>query len=49
MLEQRLASYARLSSLAGRLDLLLSQVTYNSGVEGAGVDRGVPLTIVQED
>ena len=30
MLEQRLSSYSKLSSLAGRLDLLLSQVIYPS-------------------
>ena len=30
MLEQRLASYTRLSSLAGRLDVLMSQVSYRS-------------------
>merc|ERR1712070_801847 len=29
MLEQRLSSYMRLSSLAGRLDLLLSQLSYS--------------------
>jgi hypothetical protein len=28
MLEQRLASYVKLASLSGRLDLLMSQVSY---------------------
>lgn len=34
MLERRLDTYAKMSSLAGRLDLLMSQVSYGSGVSG---------------
>jgi hypothetical protein len=47
MLEQRLASYTRLSSLAGRLDLLLSQVSYQQ-TEGGGLSKGKLAQIVPE-
>ena len=58
MLEQRLASYSKLSSLAGRLDLLMSQVNYRSnsignGESAAAVGRGmqevVPMAVYQEE
>lgn len=51
MLEQRLASYTRLSSLAGRLDLLLSQVSYQSG-GGQHKDKLAqiaPMQVYQEE
>jgi U3 small nucleolar RNA-associated protein 5 len=59
MLEQRLASYSKLSALAGRLDLLMSQVNYRSNsVGGAGdalasAGRGMqtiaPMQVYQEE
>ncbi len=48
MLEQRLSSYTRLSSLAGRLDLLLSQVTYQQG-SADKLAQIVPMQVFQEE
>ncbi len=45
MLEQRLSSYARLASLGGRLDLLLSRVSTTGHHKN---DNPVPLAVVKE-
>jgi len=56
MLEQRLSSYTRLSSLAGRLDVLMSQVSYRSidadsrtGSRSSGDVRPRHVIIEEED
>lgn len=56
MLEQRLGSYSKLSSLAGRLDLLMSQVSYRSDDLAAEVPNGfrgmaeiAPMAVFQEE
>lgn len=49
MLEQRMQSYTRLSSLAGRLDLLMAQVSATA-LQKDGQDQAlVPQTIFRED
>jgi hypothetical protein len=60
MLEQRLITYSKLSSLAGRLDLLMSQVNYRSnsvgnaadalgGAASKGMPAIVPMQVYQEE
>lgn len=60
MLEQRLITYSKLSSLAGRLDLLMSQVNYRSnsvgnaadalgGAASKGMQAIVPMQVYQEE
>ena len=50
MLEQRLSSYMRLSSLAGRLDLLLSQLSYSEKKGDNQTNRNtIPQAIYQEE
>lgn len=54
MLEQRLGSYAKLTSLAGRLDLLMSQVSYRSSNGSSGgnsysMQEIVPMQVYIEE
>lgn len=52
MLEQRMQSYTRLSSLAGRLDLLMAQLATTNHHAGEGTDAAhalVPLTVYYEE
>lgn len=47
MLEQRLSSYSKLSSLAGRLDLLMSQVNYRDAARS--MQEIVPMQVYVEE
>lgn len=47
MLEQRLSSYSKLSSLAGRLDLLMSQVNYRDSAKS--LQEVVPMQVFIEE
>mmetsp|Transcript_24504 Transcript_24504/g.36041 ORF Transcript_24504/g.36041 Transcript_24504/m.36041 type:complete len:575 (+) Transcript_24504:73-1797(+) len=48
MLDQRLSTYTRLASLAGRLDLLMSQITSSSAVESVAA-AATPMQVTYED
>lgn len=51
MLEHRLSSYTKLSSLAGRLDLLLSQVAFpnNSTASSGRLEDVQPMAVYEEE
>ncbi len=50
LLESRLSTYCRLSSLAGRLDLLLSQVSYLPREQDRGGESGFkPVAVHKEE
>jgi U3 small nucleolar RNA-associated protein 5 len=49
LLEQRLSSYSRLTTLSGRLDLLMSQVTSQKNVNDSEGNSMVPLVEYQDE